>query len=40
VEQIGGRLEAPPPGQSAYWVVFALTPPSQISLPPPPAGNP
>ena len=34
-DQIGGNLEAPGPGQSAYTVSFPLNPPPQM-LPPPP----
>jgi two-component sensor histidine kinase len=33
VDQIGGTLEAPAPGQSTYTVGFPLTPPPQPSLP-------
>jgi two-component sensor histidine kinase len=33
IEQIGGTLEAPPPGQSTYRVTFPLTAPQQSLLP-------
>ncbi|HEV2557578.1 MAG TPA: sensor histidine kinase [Microvirga sp.] len=33
VEQIGGTLTTPPPGQSGYRVVFPLTPPPTAPLP-------
>jgi two-component sensor histidine kinase len=35
VEQIGGRLEAPEPGQSTYRVIFPLMPPMKQASPPP-----